>query len=240
MLTILSGKSSTLFFSRFFQLSVSYGPRIDSSLLAIHRIKHRRRTSPPQLKILEHHFDLNPKPDVTTRKALSEQLDMTPREVQVWVRRNSFASRFVPTVAHILLFCRTSFKTVERKSRNSRNAPIVPEVRLLGMATLHQIHSMTRNLSITSPLHPLLYPILRTSSLLNPILLAQSTDKTLSLSRDQARQQLRRLTLRCLTLKPVLRCYQLNLLITSLPPTRRCLTLTALQALTSQPCTRPL
>ncbi|GAA6060617.1 hypothetical protein JCM10212_004596 [Sporobolomyces blumeae] len=48
------------------------------------RIKHRRRTSPPQLKILEHHFDINPKPDVNTRKVLSEQLGMTPREVQVW------------------------------------------------------------------------------------------------------------------------------------------------------------
>ncbi|BGP16989.1 hypothetical protein JCM10213_007435 [Rhodosporidiobolus nylandii] len=48
------------------------------------RIKHRRRTSPQQLKVLEYHFDINPKPDVTTRKNLSEQLDMTPREVQVW------------------------------------------------------------------------------------------------------------------------------------------------------------
>ncbi|GAA6032489.1 hypothetical protein JCM8097_004784 [Rhodosporidiobolus ruineniae] len=48
------------------------------------RVKHRRRTSPPQLKVLEYHFDRNPKPDVTLRKALSEQLDMTPREVQVW------------------------------------------------------------------------------------------------------------------------------------------------------------
>ncbi|GAA5864108.1 hypothetical protein JCM1840_000704 [Sporobolomyces johnsonii] len=48
------------------------------------RIKHRRRTSPPQLKVLEYHFDINPKPDITLRKALSEQLDMTPREVQVW------------------------------------------------------------------------------------------------------------------------------------------------------------
>ncbi|GAA5929332.1 homeobox domain-containing protein [Sporobolomyces koalae] len=48
------------------------------------RIKHRRRTSPSQLKVLEYHFDVNPKPDVTVRKALSEQLNMTPREVQVW------------------------------------------------------------------------------------------------------------------------------------------------------------
>ncbi|GAA5836702.1 hypothetical protein JCM11251_002703 [Rhodosporidiobolus azoricus] len=48
------------------------------------KIKHRRRTSPPQLKVLEYHFEINSKPDVTLRKALSEQLDMTPREVQVW------------------------------------------------------------------------------------------------------------------------------------------------------------
>ncbi|TNY17811.1 homeobox domain-containing protein, partial [Rhodotorula diobovata] len=46
--------------------------------------KHRRRTSPPQLRVLEYHFDRNPKPDVSLRRALSEQLDMTPREVQVW------------------------------------------------------------------------------------------------------------------------------------------------------------
>ncbi|SCV69749.1 BQ2448_1143 [Microbotryum intermedium] len=48
------------------------------------RVKHRRRTSPQQLKVLEHHFGRNPKPDVNVRKALSEQLEMTPREVQVW------------------------------------------------------------------------------------------------------------------------------------------------------------
>ncbi|GJN91241.1 hypothetical protein Rhopal_004259-T1 [Rhodotorula paludigena] len=48
------------------------------------RVKHRRRTSPPQLKVLEHHFERNPKPDVGLRKSLAEQLDMTPREVQVW------------------------------------------------------------------------------------------------------------------------------------------------------------
>lgn len=56
------------------------------------RIKHRRRTSPPQLRVLEYHFDRNPKPDVSLRRALSEQLDMTPREVQVWVRRSSCLS----------------------------------------------------------------------------------------------------------------------------------------------------
>ncbi|BGP00277.1 Proteophosphoglycan 5 [Rhodotorula toruloides ATCC 204091] len=48
------------------------------------KVKHRRRTSAQQLKVLEHHFEINPKPDLATRKKLSEVLEMTPREVQVW------------------------------------------------------------------------------------------------------------------------------------------------------------
>ncbi|GAA5988131.1 hypothetical protein JCM10908_002077 [Rhodotorula pacifica] len=48
------------------------------------RIKHRRRTSPAQLRVLEHHFTRSPKPDLTLRKQLATELDMTPREVQVW------------------------------------------------------------------------------------------------------------------------------------------------------------
>jgi hypothetical protein len=50
------------------------------------RVKHRRRTSTTQLKVLESHYAVNPKPDVVLRKALANQLTMTPREVQVWVR----------------------------------------------------------------------------------------------------------------------------------------------------------
>ncbi|KNZ44991.1 uncharacterized protein VP01_85g6 [Puccinia sorghi] len=48
-------------------------------------IKHRRRTTPAQLNILEAQFQLNCKPDVALRKQLADRLDMTPREVQVWV-----------------------------------------------------------------------------------------------------------------------------------------------------------
>ncbi|PLW18576.1 hypothetical protein PCANC_09224 [Puccinia coronata f. sp. avenae] len=48
------------------------------------QIKHRRRTTPAQLNILETQFQLNSKPDVALRKQLSDRLDMTPREVQVW------------------------------------------------------------------------------------------------------------------------------------------------------------
>lgn len=47
-------------------------------------IKHRRRTSRAQLKILEKSFEENPKPNATVRRILAHQLDMTPRGVQIW------------------------------------------------------------------------------------------------------------------------------------------------------------
>ncbi|KAI8888998.1 homeobox-domain-containing protein, partial [Backusella circina FSU 941] len=47
-------------------------------------IKHRRRTSRAQLKILEKSFSENSKPNATTRRILAQTLDMTPRGVQIW------------------------------------------------------------------------------------------------------------------------------------------------------------
>lgn len=47
-------------------------------------VKHRKRTSKSQLKILEKTFETNKKPDSALRNQLSEQLGMTPRSVQVW------------------------------------------------------------------------------------------------------------------------------------------------------------
>ncbi|KAG0418927.1 Homeobox protein HD-10 [Dictyocoela roeselum] len=47
-------------------------------------VKHRRRTSKLQLKVLEKTFETTVKPDASLRKALGEQLGMTPRAVQVW------------------------------------------------------------------------------------------------------------------------------------------------------------
>ena len=48
------------------------------------KIKHRRRTSPEQLKVLEHWFDINPKPDNNLREWLASEFGMTKRNVQVW------------------------------------------------------------------------------------------------------------------------------------------------------------
>ncbi|KAI7852927.1 homeobox domain-containing protein, partial [Circinella umbellata] len=46
--------------------------------------KHRRRTSKMQFRILETAFEENPKPSAAKRQALAEELDMTPRGVQIW------------------------------------------------------------------------------------------------------------------------------------------------------------
>lgn len=47
-------------------------------------VKHRKRTTRQQLKVLEETFKTTQKPDANVRKALAAQLDMTPRNVQVW------------------------------------------------------------------------------------------------------------------------------------------------------------
>lgn len=47
-------------------------------------IKHRRRTSRAQFKVLEKTFLENPKPNAAIRRWLAQKLVMTPRGVQVW------------------------------------------------------------------------------------------------------------------------------------------------------------
>lgn len=49
------------------------------------KIKHRRRTLPHQLEVLDGLFKQCPKPDMDVRKKLAGDLGMTVREVQVWV-----------------------------------------------------------------------------------------------------------------------------------------------------------
>ncbi|KZT19078.1 hypothetical protein NEOLEDRAFT_1142590 [Neolentinus lepideus HHB14362 ss-1] len=47
-------------------------------------VKHRKRTSRHQLKVLEATFKDETKPNGALRKRLAQQLEMTPRSVQVW------------------------------------------------------------------------------------------------------------------------------------------------------------
>lgn len=54
-------------------------------------VKHRKRTSSEQAKVLEGIFATNPKPDSKLRARLAEELDMKPRGVQV--RHDIFGRR---------------------------------------------------------------------------------------------------------------------------------------------------
>lgn len=63
------------------------------------RVKHRRRTTAPQLRVLENQFVLNAKPDIPIRKAIADQLGMTPREVQVWVSQLTISIEPVVTLS---------------------------------------------------------------------------------------------------------------------------------------------
>lgn len=47
-------------------------------------VKHRKRTTSAQLKVLEGIFKTDTKPNAALRTRLALQLDMTPRGVQVW------------------------------------------------------------------------------------------------------------------------------------------------------------
>ena len=46
-------------------------------------VKHRKRTTRDQQKVLEGVFETKPKPDSTLRQKLAKELQMTPRGVQV-------------------------------------------------------------------------------------------------------------------------------------------------------------
>ncbi len=49
-----------------------------------YQVKHRKRTTPEQLGVLERAFDENNKPSAMARKQMAELVGMTPRSVQVW------------------------------------------------------------------------------------------------------------------------------------------------------------
>ncbi|GBC10688.1 hypothetical protein RclHR1_09820007 [Rhizophagus clarus] len=61
-------------------------------------VKHRRRTSRQQLKVLEKAFNENPKPHAAVRQALALKLNMTPRGVQVWFQNRRAKAKKQKTV----------------------------------------------------------------------------------------------------------------------------------------------
>jgi hypothetical protein len=48
------------------------------------QVKHRRRISEKEFKVLEETFQNNPKPGLAVRQSLAQQFGMTPRSVEIW------------------------------------------------------------------------------------------------------------------------------------------------------------
>lgn len=67
-------------------------------------VKHRKRTSGSQAKVLEGVFDRNTKPDSGLRQRLARELDMTPRGVQVCI-----IYLFI-IIQLLILICRSGFR----------------------------------------------------------------------------------------------------------------------------------
>lgn len=71
-------------------------------------IKHRRRTSRAQFKVLEKTFLENPKPNASIRRWLAQKLVMTPRGVQVWfqnrrAKEKTVNSKKSPLLVHSII-----------------------------------------------------------------------------------------------------------------------------------------
>lgn len=65
-------------------LNQDYGHDFKPTFYDPFEVKHRRRTTRAQFKVLEKTFQENPKPSATIRRMLAQRLNMTPRGVQVW------------------------------------------------------------------------------------------------------------------------------------------------------------
>lgn len=81
-------------------------------------IKHRRRTSRAQFKVLEKTFLENPKPNAAIRRWLAQKLVMTPRGVQVWfqnrrAKEKTVNSKKSPILAHTIPNNASSESTLE-------------------------------------------------------------------------------------------------------------------------------
>ena len=62
-------------------------------------VKHRKRTTRAQLKVLESVYKYDTKPNASLRKKLAAELDMTPRGVQVLALLASLSASLAPSSA---------------------------------------------------------------------------------------------------------------------------------------------
>ncbi|KAG0440426.1 Homeobox protein HD-10 [Dictyocoela muelleri] len=109
-------------------------------------VKHRKRTSKLQLKVLEKTFETTVKPDANLRKALGEQLGMTPRAVQVWFQNRR---------AKVKKMCRGGTKTRSLKNVNFSDIPGTkfPNAQENSLFNVNE-HNICNNLQYSNMNHP--------------------------------------------------------------------------------------
>lgn len=83
-------------------------------LLTPPQVKHRRRTTPEQLRVLEHWFAINPRPDNGLREWLASELGITKRNVQVWFQNRSVNCLLCAKQPILTLFSRAKIKNQEK------------------------------------------------------------------------------------------------------------------------------
>lgn len=107
-------------------------------------IKHRRRTSRGQFKILEKAFSNNPKPNGKIRQGLAESLSMTPRGVQVWFQNRRAKEKQVNN--HIKKDSNPSKQHQLQQQQQQQNVNYIP----VQLSASNMIHSRSQSSSSSS------------------------------------------------------------------------------------------
>ncbi|KAH7920790.1 hypothetical protein BV22DRAFT_1097614 [Leucogyrophana mollusca] len=84
-------------------------------------VKHRKRTTPEQLKSLEEVFAKDTKPNGTLRKSLAQQLGMSARGVQVWFQNRRAKEKQHTRKAHIIIASKNSTVQGAQKASSPRD-----------------------------------------------------------------------------------------------------------------------
>ncbi|KAL1942400.1 hypothetical protein VTO73DRAFT_6002, partial [Trametes versicolor] len=88
-------------------------------------VKHRKRTTRAQLKVLEGVYKYDTKPNASLRKKLAAELDMTPRGVQVWFQNRRAKTKQQTKKAEAAIASKSSDSTATAAAASS-NPPIAP------------------------------------------------------------------------------------------------------------------
>ncbi|CEP15030.1 hypothetical protein [Parasitella parasitica] len=102
-----------------------------------YEIKRRKRTSRAQFKVLEKIFIENPKPNSRTRRALADDLHMTPRSVQVWFQNRRAKQKQI------------NVKDEKHKNQSEQHQSDSQDT-IFDLPTINMLHSRSQSSSTSS------------------------------------------------------------------------------------------